>query len=67
MVIHGSTPALFRKHLRKALQRTAHVPNERRIVLIKSWNEWAEGNYLEPDLRHGHGYLEAIRDELAGT
>ena len=67
MVLNGSTPELFRKHLRKALRRTADVPKERRIVFIKSWNEWAEGNYLEPDLRHGHGYLEAIRDELART
>ena len=67
MVVTGSTPELFRKHLRKALRQTADVPKERRIVLIKSWNEWAEGNYLEPDLRHGHGYLEAIRDELART
>ena len=65
MVLTGSTPELFRKHLRKAFQRTAGAPKERRIVFIKSWNEWAEGNYLEPDLRYGHGYLEAIRDELA--
>ena len=65
MVLTGSTPELFRKHLRKAFQRTADAPKERRIVFIKSWNEWAEGNYLEPDLRYGHGYLEAIRDELA--
>jgi len=33
-------------------------------VFVKSWNEWAEGNHLEPDQRYGHGYLEVIRDEL---
>jgi hypothetical protein len=34
---------------------------------VKSWNEWAEGNYLEPDLEHGHAWLEALRDGLTGT
>jgi len=31
---------------------------------VKSWNEWAEGNHLEPDHRHGHGYLEVLRDAV---
>ena len=64
MVLHGSTPELFRMHLRKALQRTLLAPSERRLVFVKSWNEWAEGNHLEPDLRYGRGYLEVIREEL---
>ena len=33
-------------------------------MFIKSWNEWAEGIHLEPDLRFGTGYLAVIRDEL---
>ena len=37
---------------------------EHRIILLKSWNEWAEGNYVEPDLKWGRGYLEAIRREV---
>ena len=32
--------------------------------MLKSWNEWAEGNYLEPDLRNGRKYLEALREAL---
>jgi hypothetical protein len=65
LVLHGSTPALFREHLRQAVSRVERYPAERRLVFIKSWNEWAEGNHLEPDLRFGHGYLEAVRAELS--
>ena len=34
-------------------------PSEEQIVLLKSWNEWAEGNYLEPDQLNGRRLLEA--------
>lgn len=65
LVLQGSTPELFRGHLRKALDMVKPNRPEERIVFVKSWNEWAEGNHLEPDLRFGHGYLEVVRDELA--
>jgi hypothetical protein len=64
LVLHGSTPELFRRHLRRALESVATVPSERRLVFVKSWNEWAEGNHLEPDLKFGRGYLEVLREEL---
>lgn len=66
MVLHGSTPELFRQQIRKALDNVADLPIERRIVFIKSWNEWAEGNHLEPDLRFGRQYLEVLLEELCG-
>ena len=65
-VLHGSTPALFGRHLREALELVADAPLERRIVFVKSWNEWAEGNHLEPDLRHGHDYLDVIAKVVGG-
>jgi lipopolysaccharide biosynthesis protein len=34
------------------------------IVFINAWNEWAEGNHLEPDHRNQHSYLEAFRRAL---
>ena len=64
LVLHGSTPETFGKHVRKALEITRDRPDERKLVFIKSWNEWAEGNHLEPDLRFGHGYLEIVRQEV---
>lgn len=65
LIMEGSTPALFRTSVREALEKVANKPPEHRLVFLKSWNEWAEGNHMEPDLRDGYGYLEALRDELA--
>ena len=64
LTLHGSTPALFAHHMRHAIQLVSGFSPGKRIIFVKSWNEWAEGNHLEPDLRFGHGYLEAIRNEL---
>lgn len=61
LIIKNSQPALFAKHLEEVIKRLEGKDPENRIVFIKSWNEWAEGNYLEPDLRFGHGYLDAIK------
>jgi hypothetical protein len=64
-VLSGSTPELFRDHVALAARKLATHPPGERLLWVKSWNEWAEGNMLEPDRDHGHGYLEALRDGLA--
>ena len=66
-VLHRSTPELFRRHVRRALDRMRGVPREHRIVFVKSWNEWAEGNHLEPDRAFGLRYLEVLREELTAA
>ena len=63
VILHNSNPAFFRKHVKEALAKVSHKAFEHRIIFLKSWNEWAEGNYLEPDLKFGKAYLEVIRDE----
>ena len=67
LVLHESTPELFRKQVRIALNRVLVEPEERRLVFVKAWNEWAEGNHLEPDLRFGKGYLEVLKKEMVAT
>jgi hypothetical protein len=67
LILHNSTPNLFGKHLREALTLVADRPFEDRLVFVKSWNEWAEGNYLEPDLRFGRQYLDVVREEVSGV
>ncbi|MBA2689585.1 MAG: glycoside hydrolase family 99-like domain-containing protein, partial [Burkholderiales bacterium] len=50
--------------LQKTLATQRELPPQHRLVFLKSWNEWAEGNHLEPDLRYGKGYLDVIREEV---
>jgi hypothetical protein len=64
IVLSGSTPALFGSLLRKALEQVSDREADKQVVFVKSWNEWAEGNYLEPDQKFGKGYLQAIRAEV---
>lgn len=65
-VLINATPELFRQHLRRAIDQVISRPKDKRIIFLKSWNEWAEGNSLEPDLTSGRALLEICRDELAG-
>ena len=67
IVLHNSTPSLFQKHAQMLVDQVRHKPAQKRMIFLKSWNEWAEGNYLEPDIRYGHAYLEALKAVLCET
>ena len=57
----NSTPEIFEKHCEQVLSLVKEKPKERQIAFLKSWNEWGEGNYMEPDLKYGKGYIKALR------
>lgn len=62
VVFHGVTPELYRQWLSACTQHSIEkFEGEERLVFINAWNEWAEGSYLEPDLRYGRAFLEATK------
>jgi hypothetical protein len=63
VVFENFSPAKFRVAFRRALDFVRDRKPERRIVFIKAWNEWAEGNYVEPDKNFGSALLDVIREE----
>jgi len=60
----GATPERFGAQVRRALEIARALPEGEQVLVIKSWNEWAEGNYLEPDSDTGHARGDALAGEL---
>jgi len=61
----GSSPTSYGAWLARACRRTLDErPRDERIVFINAWNEWGEGNHLEPDRHYGYAYLAATARAL---
>lgn len=59
-----ATPTSFKKHIQDALNVIKNKDMEHQILFLRSWNEWGEGNYVEPDLKYGHAFLDAIKETI---
>lgn len=60
----NATPTTFKKHIQDALNVIKNKDMEHRILFLRAWNEWGEGNYVEPDLKYSHGFLDAIKETI---
>ena len=65
-IYYNSSPENFKKSMIEAMELIKNKQDEHKILFLKSWNEWAEGNYVEPDLKYGHGYLNVIKELILG-
>ena len=63
-IVTSSSPDKFQHYTEQAIQIIANKQPEHQILFLKSWNEWGEGNYVEPDQKFGHGWLQAIRNAM---
>lgn len=63
-VFHNTSPSLFKKWIIGKLSRFKPYSKEENFIFVNAWNEWAEGNHMEPCQKWGRGYLESLRDAL---
>lgn len=61
---YNTNPDNFFKLLDSLFKKIKASKTSIPFLMIKSWNEWGEGNYLEPDLKYGRGYIEALRKAI---
>jgi hypothetical protein len=65
IVFINATPQTFGEGLQTVVDSLTSEPEDERLLFLNAWNEWAEGNHLEPDLKFGTGWLEAVRQAVA--
>lgn len=64
-VFINTSPQNFEKLCKNVLSKVCQKSNK--LVMLKSWNEWAEGNYMEPDLKYGKGFINALHKVILET
>jgi hypothetical protein len=62
VVWRGASPGALQAWLEAASDAIRDRAPERRLVFVHAWNDWETGAALSPDLRFGHGWLEAVRN-----
>lgn len=61
-IFMDSTPEKFGEWTKFVTEYTdQNFEGDEKIFFINAWNEWAEGNHLEPDMKFGKAYLEAFK------
>ena len=64
IILHDSTPKKWGKLLKEVAKTVSSKPDTNNLLFIKAWNEWGEGDYLEPDSKWGKGYIEETAKAL---
>ena len=60
LILNNCTPELFSKHVKMVLDMIRQKSPDHQICFLKSWNEWGEGNYIEPDIKYGRRYIDVL-------
>jgi lipopolysaccharide biosynthesis protein len=64
IIYHGCNPHEYQKLITSLVDFASRQDPEERLIFINAWNEWAEGNHLEPDERYGEAYLRATHTAI---
>lgn len=65
LVFNHCTPELWREQADKVISLTKQKRNK--VIMLKSWNEWGEGNYMEPDLKYGKENINILSETINHT
>lgn len=64
-IFWGLSPETFKRWLSDIVGESKKIhPAEQDIVFVNSWNEWAEGSHLEPDMKFGYAFLQMVKEVL---
>jgi lipopolysaccharide biosynthesis protein len=63
-IFTNSTPEIYGSWLKHILKNYPWQQNQEKFLFINAWNEWAEGNHLEPCQKWGRAYLEVTKNVL---
>ncbi len=61
LILEDSTPEYFEHWLSNVKADFTPYSEDENFIFINAWNEWAEGNHLEPDMKFGTQYLESVK------
>lgn len=62
LIFRNANPKVFYEYFCLMMQELNNNIENPPFIIIKSWNEWAEGNYIEPDQKFGRKWLQAIKE-----
>lgn len=55
---------LFKQHVKEILSLVSEKELDNKIIFLKSWNEWGEGNFMEPDMEFGNGKTQTLKTAI---
>jgi lipopolysaccharide biosynthesis protein len=64
-IFTNSTPEIYGDWLKHILKNYPWQENTEKFLFINAWNEWAEGNHIEPCQKWGKQYLEMTKKVLS--
>ncbi|MCR4735965.1 MAG: glycoside hydrolase family 99-like domain-containing protein [Treponema sp.] len=61
LILNNYTPDEFKNHCVSIFEwKKRYSSND--LIFLKSWNEWGEGNYMEPDLKYGKAFIRVLKE-----
>lgn len=64
IMFRNAEPVVWGDFCERVFKECVSRPADENLVFVKAWNEWGEGNYMEPDRRYGMGYIDALKKAL---